>query len=67
MMCSKVIDSKHRRRLEEEAHMSTEAAFQGYGKPLGVVNSLKYPGRVLTMSDDDWAVVVANLKKAQRK
>ena len=32
-----------------------------------MVTSFKYIGRVLTASDDDWPVVVANLRKAQKR
>ena len=48
--------AKDRRRVEEEAHASTAADFQACGKPLEVVTSFKYLGRVLTASNNDWPV-----------
>ena len=51
---------------EEELRESVERAFQAYGRPLEMVNSFKYLGRVLTEVDDDWTAVVRNLKKARK-
>ena len=31
------------------------------------MSPLKYPGRVLTASDNDWTIVVGNLRKARKK
>ena len=41
--------------------------FQAYGIPLEAVLEFKYLGMVLTDSDDDWPVVVGNLRKARRR
>ena len=43
---------KHKKRVEEVAHASTEEAFQEYGRPLEVVASFKYLGRVLNAYED---------------
>ena len=41
--------------------------FQAYGCPFSTVSSFKYLRRVLTVADDDWAVVISNLRKAQKR
>ena len=43
-----------------------ERAFQAYGRPLVRITSFKYLGWVLTEVDDDWAAVIANLRKARK-
>ena len=50
---------------EEEMRESAEKVFQAYCRPLGTVTLFKYLGQVLTTADDDWAVVVGTLFKAQ--
>ena len=44
---------------------SAERAFQLYRRPLAMVTTLKYLGRVLTVADDNWLEVVGHLWKAQ--
>ena len=44
---------------------SAERDFQDDGRPIDTVNNFKYLGWVLTVGDDNWLVVVGNLKKAQ--
>ena len=39
--------------------------FQAYGRPLDLVPEFKYLGRMLTASDNNWTVVVVNLRKAR--
>ena len=47
-----------RRRRMVEAELRdrdrTERAFEAYGKPLGIVATFKYLGRVMTEGDDKW-------------
>ena len=42
-------------------------SFQAYGRPLGMVTSFKYLGRVLSALDGEWPVVVANIWKARSR
>ena len=42
-------------------------ALTAYGHPLAPVSSFKYLGRILLVSDNDWAVVVRNLRRARKK
>ena len=46
---------------------SAERAFQAYGILLETVTSFKYLGRVLIVADDNWPVVVGNLKKPWKR
>ena len=39
---------------------------QAYGRPLEKVTSLKYSGRILKASDDDWQAVMGNICKARK-
>ena len=43
----------------------TSRAFITYGRPLKMVTSFKYLGRVISAADDDWPEVVQNLLKAR--
>ena len=47
--------------------MGMVVAFQYYGRPLVTVSELKYLGIICTSSDDNWPVVVGNLRKAQKR
>ena len=51
---------------EEEMQEIAERAFQAYGRPLVIVTLFKYLGRLLTAVDDNFLVVVGNLRKAQK-
>ena len=64
--CAKGAERKLQRMAEEEMRESAERAFKVYGRPLEMVNSFKYLGRVLTAADDNWPEVVGNPKKAQK-
>ena len=59
-------ERKIRRLAEEELREISERAFQAYGCPLENVMALKYLGRVITVVDDDWPVLVGNLQKARK-
>ena len=62
-MCAKRVENKRRRRVEEEDHTGTGAAFQSYVWPLEVEFLFKYLGIVLTTSGNYRPAVVSNLIK----
>ena len=45
---------------------SAERAFRYYGRPLKMVTSFKYLGRVLMAADNNWPAVVVNLWKERK-
>ena len=49
---------------EDEREVTTRA-FSAYGRPLEMVTSLKYLGRVISATDDYWKEVVRNLAQAK--
>ena len=50
---------------EEEERSITSRTFNTYGRPLEMVNSFRYLGRVISGSYDDWPAVFRNLEKAR--
>ena len=64
-MCAKVSERKIKWLREDEAQASMAVYFQAYGRPLETVTEFKYLGWVLTASDENWPVVVTNIRKAQ--
>ena len=44
-----------------------EVAFEAYGGPLETVAALKYLGRILMASDEDWPAVVTKLCKDRKR
>ena len=66
-VCAKGASNKRRRQVEEEGCASAASSLQAYGRTLEVVASLKYLGRILVTSANDWLVVVSNLSKVRRK
>ena len=63
--CVKGEERKRRRLTEAETREILERAFKAYGEPIQNVSTFRYLGRVLTAKDDDWILVVVNLRKAQ--
>ena len=63
--CKRGMERKWRHLAEEEAQEGTERALTAYGSPLSQVTSLKYLGRVLAKEDDNWTVVVCNLRRTR--
>ena len=61
--CTKGVERKRRRLVEEEMRESVERDFKTYGRPLVAVTYFKYLGWILVASDDYWSEVVGNLKK----
>ena len=49
----------------EEKRAVISRAFSAYGCPLEMVTSFKYLGQLISMVDNDWAVVFRNLVKAR--
>ena len=56
-----VVDHKRLLLAEEEARAGAAREFQLYGWPQDTVTSLKYLGRLLTATKDDWPSVTINL------
>ena len=65
-MCKKGAERKRRQMSEAEFRDITERAFKAYGKPLEIVSTFKYLGRVMTAGDDSWPAVAGNLVKARK-
>ena len=65
-MCSRGVDRRSNQLQKKEARLSTAVDFEAYGIPLYMVMAFKYLGGILTVSDNDWPAVVANLWKAQK-
>ena len=40
---------------------------QAYGCPLSMVSSFKFLVRILMVNDDNWAAVISNLRKLQKR
>ena len=53
------------RLVAEEAGAVASRAFSAYGRPLEMVSSFKYLGRVLLAADDDWLAVIRNITKSR--
>ena len=51
----------------EDIRESTEQYLRSYGRPLNLVPSFKYIGRIIKNLENDWPVVVRNLRKAHKK
>ena len=57
---------RNRRRLAaEEEREVTVRAFSAYGRPLEMVTSFKYLGRVILEMEDNWPEVVRKLAQAK--
>ena len=65
--CAKGVEPKLSRLAAEEIRVSMKRAFQAYIQPLKLVISFKYLGQILTALDDDWLVVVGNLRNMSKK
>ena len=61
------MDRKWHCLAEDEARAETERALTAYGFPFYQVTPLKYLGRVLSEEDNNWPVVVRNLRRARQK
>ena len=63
----KVVERKWHIMVVDYIQEITEREFRSYDRSLNSVPSFKYLGRILTYSDNDWPVVVRNLRKAHKK
>ena len=64
--CKKGVERKRCRMAEAELRDITERALEAYGKPLEIVSTFKYLGRVMTAGDGNWPSVAGNLAKARK-
>ena len=60
----KGVECKRRQLALEEERAVNSRAFSPYGRPLEMMTSLRYLGRVILAADDDWTAVIRNLSKA---
>ena len=49
----------------DEARVVSSRTFNDYRRPLEMVPSFKYLGRVQSAADEDWPAVIHNIAKAQ--
>ena len=66
VQCLKGAERKRRRMADKETRKNSEQTFKAYREPINCVLELKYLGRILTATDDDWPAVVGNPGKARR-
>ena len=65
VMCARGAERWMKRLQDEEAGLSTTVAFEAYVRPLEMVTLFKYLSRIIRESDNDWSVVVTNLKRGR--
>ena len=65
VQCLKGAERKRRRMADKETRKNSEQTFKAYREPINCVLELKYLGRILTATDENWPAVVGNLKKAR--
>ena len=58
-------EQKRRRLVVEEERVVTSWSFSAYVRPLEMVTSFRYLGRVISEAGENWPVVIRNLEKAQ--
>ena len=66
-LCSKGAERELHSLDVEESQSGTDTYFPTYNHPLTNVDFFKYLGHILKDTDDDWPVVLANLRKARKK
>ena len=64
--CQRSAERKRRSLMEEEVRAVAETVFTSDEIPLFQVTSFKYLGQILMEVDNNWPVVVSNLRKARR-
>ena len=65
--CENGAEKKRRRLSAEEVRASKEWAFRVYYHPLTSVFSFKYLGRIIMVLENDWPMVVDNLRRSCKK
>ena len=63
--CKTGAEKKQRRLAAAEVETATEKAFHAYRKKMRAVTELRYLGRVMTNTDDNWRAVAGDLRKAR--
>ena len=63
--CTQGVERRRWRLAAAEERDVTTRSFRAYGLPLEMVNSFKYLVRMISVTDDDWPVVVNNLAQAK--
>ena len=66
-LCGIGPESNHWMLAAEESQDGADTAFWAHGNIIATMNEFKYPGCILTATDDDWLAVVENLSKARNK
>ena len=61
--CEKGAERKQRRLAAEEERVVTSSVFSAYGRPLEMVTSFRYMGRVILAADENWLKVVWNMER----
>ena len=65
--CTKGEEWNQCRLVVEENRADTERSFRENGRPLTMVLTFNYLGRIIMASDNEWKLVVGNLCEAQNK
>ena len=63
--CKKGAERKRWRLVVEDQRVATSRVFSAYGRPLEMVTSFRYLGRVISEVDNDWPAVVRNTENVQ--
>ena len=63
--CTWGVERKRRQLAAEDEREVTAKAFSAYGRPLEMVNSFRYLGRVILAARNNWMAVVKNLSRAR--
>ena len=65
-LCAWGAERKIRCLEEEESWVGAVTAFHDYDRPLEIVSSFKYLGRLMTATNKDWPTVIDNLQKSRK-
>ena len=63
--CTQGAERKRQRLAAEEEREVTSRAFRAYGRPLEMVTSFKYLGRLISETDNNWPAGMRNLAWAK--
>ena len=65
MQCKRGAERKGRHLEAEEEREVTTRAFSAYGRPMEMVTSFQYLGRLILAADNNWPAVVRNLSRVR--
>ena len=65
-LCAWGVERKGRQLMEEESQAGAVTEFWAYDRPLKIVLSFNYLGRLLTETDDNWQAAIANIWKTRK-